>query len=93
MPSPREQVADELVEFLAFAGLNESYGINKSRGEENGKNFWSITFAKAGTIDGIVRVYSERFILVKFQRRRLETKEVFRDVTSAKRQMTEWFIQ
>ncbi len=57
MPSPREQVADNLVETCAFGGLNDSYGIMKSKATDaKGKTYWSVTFAKARYLDGQIKI-------------------------------------
>ena len=55
MPSEREQVAQNLVDTCVFGGLDESYGVNLSKETDTkGKSYWSITFAKAGTLDGSI---------------------------------------
>lgn len=47
MPSERESLAQALADTCVFGGLNESYGVNVARGEARGRNFWSVTFARA----------------------------------------------
>ncbi len=67
MPSAREEVADSLVDTCVCAGLNDSYGVSKAKSEANGKSFWMITFAKAGMLDGVIRVYGPNFIHIHWQ--------------------------
>jgi hypothetical protein len=99
MPSPREQVADALVDTCVFGGLNDSYGVMKQRGEANGKTYWSVTFAKARSLDGLIRVYSPIFIQVKWegtlaQARGLSYRgnEIFRSEAEVKKFLTDYFI-
>jgi hypothetical protein len=99
MPSPREEIADALVDTCVFGGLDESYGVNKQRGEANGKTFWSITFAKARTLDGLIRVYSPTFIQIKWQGSRAVASglsftgnEICRSEAAAKLFLTKHFI-
>ncbi len=67
MPSPREDVAQRLLETCIFGGLNQVYGGTKDRVTENGKTFWSILFCKARILDGRIRVYSPVFILIEWE--------------------------
>ena len=68
MPSIREEVADALADTCIFGGLNESYGVIKSKETSNGqRTYWSVTFAKARTLDGHIRVYSPTFIWVGWE--------------------------
>lgn len=63
--SPREDVAQELFETIKFGGLDEVYGASKGRSADN--KCWEVTFCKARVLDGVIRVYSPKFILVKWQ--------------------------
>ena len=68
MPSPREQIADNLAETCRFGGLDDAYGINKSKQTSSkGKTYWNVTFCKARYLDGEIKVFSERFIIVSWQ--------------------------
>lgn len=84
--SPREQVADNLAETCIFGGLNDSYGVSKARGtDKKGKSYWSVTFAKARVLDGVLHVYSPNFILIKWQGMGdSKTLQVFRSEQAAK---------
>ena len=83
--SPREQVALNLADTCVCADLNQSYGVAVTKAtDQKGKSYWSVTFAKARTLDGIIRVYSERFIQVKWQGAN-RGSEVFRTEYEAKR--------
>jgi len=99
MPSPREEVADGLADTCVFGGLNESYGVSKAKGEANGKSFWTITFAKARTLDGVIKVYSPTFIQIKWQGAlakaaglAYEGSEVLKSELAAKKFLTDHFI-
>lgn len=91
--SPREQVAHDLADTCTFGGLNESYGVQVTKSEENGKNFWLVTFARARTLDGLIRVYSPVFIQVKWQGPSGRGSEVLRSPAAAKAFLTSKFIQ
>lgn len=68
MMSPREEVAQALAETCIFGALNDSYGVDKTKvTDKKGKTYWSVTFCKARVLDGVIQVYSPRFILVKWQ--------------------------
>jgi hypothetical protein len=89
MPSPREELAQELLEVCIFGGLDEVYGANKEKATDaKGKTYWSISFCKARVLDGMIRVYSERFIMIKWDTayRDLPQKgqEVFKSPLAAK---------
>lgn len=63
--SPRQQVAQNIADTCIFGGLNESYGVSCERAtDKKGKPHWSVLFAKARTLDGVVRVYSPGFIMI-----------------------------
>ncbi len=56
--------------------------------DAKGKTYWSVTFAKARYLDGQIKIYSERFILVKwktaFRTMAPEGQEVFRSEDAAR---------
>lgn len=69
--SPRHEAALRIADTLQCLGLDDSYGIQMERAvDKKGKQHWSILFCKARTIDGVVRVYSDRFIMITIQQRR-----------------------
>ncbi len=86
--SPRQQVAQNLADTCVFGGLNDSYGVSLAKSEEKGKSFWSVTFCRARFLDGVIKVYSPNFILIKWQGRVANLpargQEVFRSEASAK---------
>ena len=49
-----------------------------------------VTFCKARTLDGVIRVYSERFIQVKWNQR---NSEVFKSLTDAREFIINKFIR
>ena len=91
--SPRQEVAQNLVETCMFGGLDDSYGVNLNKEELNGKSFWSVTFAKAAILDGVIRVYSPNFIQVKWQGKMGKGSEVFRSEHAAKQFLQQTFVQ
>lgn len=99
MPSPREDVADNLADTCVFGELNESYGVIKAKDEANGKTFWSITFAKARTLDGVIKVYSPNFIQIKWEGSRARVSglafrgsEVLKSEAAAKKFLIDHFV-
>lgn len=89
MSSPRQDVAQELVETIMFGGLDEVYGCNMSKETDNkGKSYYSVSFCKARNLDGVVKVYSPKFVLVKWQTQYRDMpakgQQVFKNVWDAK---------
>jgi hypothetical protein len=95
--SPRESVAHELADTCRLGGLNESYGVNVDKVEDGLRSYWNVTFAKNRILDGVIRVYSPNFILVKWQTaiRTIPRKgsQRFADTQEAKSFITQTFIQ
>jgi len=60
----RTQIVDRFQTFLNTYELNEAYGVIRTGGE-SGK-FEELTFCKARVLDGTVKVYGPKFILVKY---------------------------
>lgn len=67
MTSAREELANHLADTCTQLGLNEVYGVNVSKDTEKGKTYYAVTFCLARILDGIIKVYSPKFILVKWQ--------------------------
>ena len=66
--SPRQQVAQNLADTCVFGGLDESRGVSVEKTtDKGGREHWSVLFAKARTLDGVIRVYSPGFVLVQWQ--------------------------
>lgn len=66
--SIRQQVAVNLSETCIFGDLNDSYGVSVEKAvDKGGKSHWSVLFCKARVLDGVIRVYSDRFILITWQ--------------------------
>ena len=69
--SPRHEAALRIADTLMCLGLDDCYGVEMQRAiDKKGKSHWSILFCKARTVDGIVRVYSDRYIQIVIQQRR-----------------------
>jgi len=92
--STRAEAQDELRQTLMNLGLNESYGIIDGKDKTaNGRSFRTMTFARAGSLDGVVHIFGPKFIVVKWVTaiRRLPHRgmEYFRSVESCQ----EWLIE
>jgi hypothetical protein len=96
--SPRQQVAQNLADTCIFGDLNDSYGVSMERGTSStGKAHWSVLFAKARVLDGVIEVYSPNFILVKWQTSLRDLpergKEVFKTELDAKKFILDSFVR
>ena len=65
--SARSELAESIGKTLCELGLNEVYGVMVGKSNEGGKPHYSINFCQARITDGVVKVYSPKFILVKWQ--------------------------
>ena len=95
--SPRQNVAQNLADTCIFGGLSNSYGVQVQKSEEKGKTFWGITFCKARLLDGVIRVYSPNFIMIRWQGRTTSElpsrgQEVFRSELAAKQFLIKNFV-
>ena len=89
--SPRHEAALRISDTLQCLGLDDCYGISMERAiDKKGKSHWSILFCKAGTVDGLIRVYSDRFIQITIQQRR--GAERFTSVHDAQRWLIREFV-
>lgn len=61
--SERELIQKDLIEFLNENNLNQSYGIIDAH---KGK-YRSITFAKAAITDAEIKIFSEKYLILKWQ--------------------------
>lgn len=90
MASPREDVAQELNDTCRFGALDDGpyCGNPKRITDKKGKTYWDIAFKKFDLIDGTIKVYSDRFILVDYRVKEYNSikseKVVFKRVTDAK---------
>ena len=95
--SIRQQIAQNLVDTCVFGGLNEVYGVDLKKTEDKGKTFWTSTFCKARITDGVIRVYSPNFIMIKWQTALRDMphkgQEVFRSEASAKEFLIKNFVR
>jgi len=93
MPSPREQLSDDLVEFLAFIGI---FNSKKSKGELDGKDFWLIEFSKKDC-QASLRVYGVGFIQLKIEisKRGLIKRDsrVFKSLSPLKDLLIDWILK
>ncbi len=64
-PSPRAELTGQIAAFLRECGLDQVYGCVEGRDPKN--RYRSVTFCRARTVDGEVRVYSPGFVQVKWQ--------------------------
>ncbi len=66
--SLRGEVANNLADTCIFGSLNDCYGVSCEKAvDAKGKSHWSVLFCKARVLDGIIRVYSETYILITWQ--------------------------
>ena len=96
--SIRQQVAQNLADTCVFGALNDAYGVSVDKvTDPKGKTYWSVLFCKARILDGVIRVYSPNFIMVKWQSADSSMaatgQEVFRDEYSAKAFIVKNFIK
>lgn len=61
--SERAQIAERIAETIRELGLTNPFGGDVSRPE--GQRYYGILFARPRTLDGLVRVYGPKFILVE----------------------------
>lgn len=89
--SIREDLANDFASFLGKLKLNDSYGINVTKN----KTFYSVTFCRARSVDGEVRIYGPKFIQIRFitaiKTLPHKVSEVFRDPQLAKDFLKECF--
>jgi hypothetical protein len=91
--SPRHEAALEILDTIRCCGLDEVYGGSMDRTTEKGKTFWVLTFCRARTLDGVVRVYSPNFIQVKYQQGNRKVSEIFCSTRDAKSFLVRRFVQ
>lgn len=93
--SARQQVALNLADTCMFGDLNDSYGVSCERATDSkGKAHWSVLFCKARVLDGVIRVYSEGFILITWQGLGERSgKKVCRSEFEAKEFLVNYFIK
>lgn len=65
MPSKRAAIQEELVEFLDGLGLNTPYGLITGQHGRGRGSYRSVTFCRARTLDGEVRVYAPSWFLIR----------------------------
>lgn len=79
--SERENIQNDMAEFLESAGLDEVYGVLTGLDTlDNGRKVRTVTFCRARTLDGQVIIYSANFVQVKTNR----DTEVFTSAEDAK---------
>jgi hypothetical protein len=94
----RRLAVDELTETLQYGGLDEVCGVQESKETDpKGKTYYNLLFCKARLIDGAIKVYSDRYIVVKwitqFRDIAPNGQEVFKTVYEAKRFIQEKFVR
>ncbi|MAE81508.1 MAG: hypothetical protein CMB80_02140 [Flammeovirgaceae bacterium] len=62
--SARTEIADKLKTFLMENSLGEVYGIIEGYGPN--KRYRSLTFCRARSIDGEIRIYGAKFIVISW---------------------------
>ena len=92
--SPRAVAAQELADVCVFGGLSNSASasVTKSVDHKN-KSHWAITFAVHGHLAGVIRVYSDRFIMIKTQGPASRPQQVFKSTDEARRFLVTNFVK
>lgn len=68
MTSPREQIQNDLVDFLNEGNWTAPYGILTGlQATKNGGKYRSITFGRARSLDAEICIFGESYILLKWQ--------------------------
>jgi hypothetical protein len=63
--SEREEIQNDMADFLESAGLDEVYGVLTGLDTlANGRKVRTVTFCRARTLDGCVTIYGPTFIKV-----------------------------
>jgi len=62
MASYRNEVANDLQEFLRFAGMDSTSPVKET--ETTGKSLYALSFKNARVVNGMIKVYSPRNIQV-----------------------------
>lgn len=67
--SKREEIQNDIAAFLESVELNEVYGVLTGIEEiQHSRKIRTVTFCRARTLDGVVRIYSPEFIKVDTNR-------------------------
>lgn len=61
----RTEIVDQIEEFLLDNGLDEVYGVLRT----DEARYSGLTFCKARDLDGSIRVYGPKFILLEYRTR------------------------
>lgn len=69
-PSARELLAERIAAFISRYNLDNPYGGDVAL--DRSRQFYNVLFSYPGNLDGVVKVYSPRFIQVKYQTRYLD---------------------
>lgn len=90
--SIREDIQNELIDFLSEKNLDQSYGIITAK---KGR-YRLVTFAKAGITDGEIKIFSEKYIIIKWQTSQgilpFNGQQKFTSLTEAKEFISEHFV-
>ena len=65
--SPRAELADKLAAIICEMRMTAPFGGDVEKSGEGRKAYYGILFAKPRTLDGLVRVYSPKFIIIECQ--------------------------
>lgn len=64
--SEREDLQNRIADFCTNNGLNDVYGVITSLDTlTNGRKVRTVTFCHAATLDGVIEIYSPKFIALK----------------------------
>ncbi len=83
--SPRQKAAHEIRDTVMCLGLTDDHGGNIERDTDKaGRNHWSVLFCKRASLDGNIRIYSDRFIQITWTQGGRDRKAVHRSPEDAK---------
>jgi hypothetical protein len=95
--SERSTITENFCNLFRENGLDEVYGVNDTLREQNGKKFYEVTFCKARVLDALVRIYSPKFIQIKWQTAYRDLphngSEVFKSADDATNFIKKYFIR
>jgi len=87
--SVREDIQNELANYLRELGLDEVYGVLTGKhATKDGRSIRSVTFCRARTLDGVVEIYGPKFMTVSSNR---TNTHVCRSVDEAKAYLKDTF--
>jgi len=76
----REEIQEKLAQLCRDLDMNQVYGVLTGLETSIGKPFRFVTFCRARTLDGEIRIYGPKFIMIKSNR---TNPEIFKSYDDA----------